>query len=41
MYRRGSDIRVQWAELFDRADEHETDVATVREALAARRETES
>jgi hypothetical protein len=32
---------VQWAELFDRADEYETDVATVRKALVAHRETES
>jgi hypothetical protein len=32
---------VQWAELFDRADEYETDVATVCKTLVARRETES
>lgn len=32
---------MHWADLFDRADEYETDVATVREALAARREAES
>lgn len=32
---------MNWADLFDRADEYETDVATIREALAARRETES
>jgi hypothetical protein len=32
---------VQWAELFDGADEYETDVAAVRRALAERREDTS
>jgi predicted ATP-grasp superfamily ATP-dependent carboligase len=29
---------MNWADLFERAEEYETDVETIREALAARRE---
>lgn len=31
---------MSWAELFDRADDHETSVEEIREALAARRGVE-
>jgi hypothetical protein len=29
---------MSWADLFERAEEYETDVETIRERLAARRE---
>ena len=32
---------MSWADLFERAEEYETDVETIREALAARRDDDA